>query len=422
MTQRQDIERAFQAALIASDPYQAVQRALPDLNVGENRGAVYLIAVGKASSRMLSAALEFLGPVATSSFLITKDDHLDADFDDRVTVRFASHPVLDQRTLDATTELLSWVSGIPETARVIVLLSGGGSALLEKPVDSVPLVDFQTMTRELLHAGADIYQLNAVRSQVSQVKGGRLRAAIPANRVDTLAVSDVLGNDLTVIASGPTVAPTRSREDARDVLTELGVTNRMPESVLTELWRNETDRMSSFPADTVQIIADNALAIQTAAKSLHSASHVIQIREQISAGEARLIARQWVHSLADLDPAVSSVLSGGELTVTVRGSGTGGRNTEFALAAAIELDRLGLTDWTVASLATDGQDALTNVAGAIVDGQTAPMIRARGIDPADLIARNDTFPILHELGCTVSPGPTGTNVNDLYFAVRSPRP
>ncbi len=421
MTERSDIERAFQAALTATDPYLAVQRAIPGLSLNETDAPIYLIAVGKAASRMLSAALDSLGPAASSAFLITKDGHVDADFGDRVNVRFASHPVLDQRTLDATTELLAWVTGIPESARVLVLLSGGGSALLEQPVDSVPLLDFQTMTRELLHAGADIYQLNAVRSQVSQVKGGRLRQAIPTSRVDTLALSDVLGNDLTVIASGPTVPPTRSRVEARDVLTELGVTGRMPESVLTELWRNEIGRVAEFPEDTVQIIADNQLAIDTAAESLQSAGHHVQVQDQIPAGEAQLVAQQWVRHLLEVDAHVSAVLSGGELTVTVRGSGTGGRNTEFALAAAIELDRLGLTEWTVASLATDGQDALTDVAGAVVDSQTAAMIRSRGIDPADLIACNDTFPILHELGCTVAPGPTGTNVNDLYFAVRSPR-
>jgi glycerate 2-kinase len=421
MTERSDIERAFQAALTATDPYLAVQRGISNLNLSGIDDSIYLIAVGKAASRMMSAALDSLESEAASAFLITKDDHLDADFDDRVTVRFASHPVLDQRTLDATTELLAWLAGIPETARVLVLLSGGGSALLEQPVDSVPLLDFQTMTRELLHGGADIYQLNAVRSQVSQVKGGRLRQAIPASRVDTLALSDVLGNDLTVIASGPTVSPTRSRIEARDVLTELGVTGRMPESVLNELWRNDTERSQIFPDDTVQIIADNQLAIDTAAESLRSSGHGVQIREPISVGEAQLVARDWVRSLAELDSDISAAVSGGELTVTVRGSGTGGRNTEFALAAAIEIDRLELTDWTVASLATDGQDALTNVAGAIVDGHTVGEIRSRGVDSEDLIACNDTFPVLHELGCTVATGPTGTNVNDLYFAVRSPR-
>lgn len=417
MTPRAHIEAAFAEALAASDPEQSVREALARLKPVR---PVHVIAIGKAAAPMLSAALDELGPAVARAFLITKYEHLDRAFDHRVVCREAGHPVLDQASIDATGELLEWCGSVPGNDMVVVLLSGGGSALLERPIPGVTLSEFQTMTRELLRAGADIYQLNAVRSQVSQVKGGRLRWAIPAARVDTLALSDVLGNDLTVIASGPTVAPKRTREDARAVLDVLQVRHSMPETVLRALDEDRREPPFTFPDDRVEIIADNSQAVSAVVDFFRASGMVVTQRLQIVSGDAREVAAEWVRSLRGEPDGVDAVVAGGELTVTVTGDGIGGRNTEFALAAALELERLDLREWAVASLATDGQDALTGVAGAIVDGSTAARIRDRGLDPLAALAANDSFPCLEAVGASLRTGPTGTNVNDLYFGVRMP--
>jgi glycerate 2-kinase len=416
MNGRESILVAFSAALEAADPEQAVRK---HLTVEPSGRPTWCIAVGKAAAPMLSGAIATLGDSIRGGFLITKDDHIDRHFDDRFILREASHPVLDQRALAATAELLDWIQQIPGDERVLVLLSGGGSALLERPVDEVSLAEFQTMTSVLLNAGADIYQLNCVRSQVSRVKGGRLRAAIPAAIVETLALSDVLGNDPTVIASGPTARTSRGHADALAVLDELAVRDQMPDSVLTVLNGPERIGTQSSESDVFTVIADNRIGIDAAASSLRQSGGNVRMQDQITNGEAREVARQWVAGLPDLGTDVDSVISGGELTVTVRGEGLGGRNTEFALAAAIAMKEQQIGDWTIASLATDGQDALSGFAGAIVDGRTADSLVAAGIDPVAALEANDSATALHAVGATVHTGPTGTNVNDLYFAVRT---
>ncbi|MDQ2682512.1 MAG: DUF4147 domain-containing protein, partial [Chloroflexota bacterium] len=333
--------------------------------------------------------------------------------------REAAHPVLDQRAIDATGELLEWVNAIPADAHVVVLLSGGGSALLERPVNGVSLDEFQTLTRELLRAGADIHELNSVRSRVSLVKGGGLRAAIPSDRVVTLALSDVLGNDPSVIASGPTVPITQHAAQALSVLDRLNVRDRIPASILQALEESVRPEIINYPDDRFVIVADNSLAVQAAADHLRDAGYDVEIRDQIPTGEAREIAASWVQSLPETDHRrPKAILAGGELTVTVRGEGLGGRNTEFAFAAARELDDRDITGWTVASLATDGQDAMTGAAGAIVDSTSAVTMRKQGLDLAAALDENDTCPPLDQIGATVRTGPTGTNVNDLYFAVQ----
>jgi hydroxypyruvate reductase len=414
-TPRAEIEHAFKAALTAVDPYLAVRHYLESAN--HEGHPTWLIAIGKAASPMLAGAIDALGTSVQSGFLITKDGHIDRDFDARFILREAAHPVLDQRTLTATGELLEWATGIPRDDNVIVLLSGGGSAILERPVPSVPLDDFQTTTRTLLMAGADIYQLNTVRSQISLVKGGRLRSAIPASVVETLALSDVLGNDPTIIASGPTVPGTRSRKDALHVLDELRVRDRIPASVLAVLDSGTDQPSPASPLDVYSIIADNASAVSAALADFEAVGRCVMARPQFVAGEASDAGREWVKSLKSVPDTLEVVLSGGELTVTVRGEGIGGRNTEFALAAAIELE--GSAEWTVASLATDGQDAATGAAGAIVDGQTMHEIRQRNLDASRALEVSDSYPVLDAVGATVHTGPTGTNVNDLYFAVRN---
>ena len=368
---------------------------------------------------MTAGAVDALGDAIHRGFVITKDGHVDRELPGFIEVREAAHPVLDERSVDATHQLLEWVADIPSDTTVICLISGGGSALLEEPIEGVSLADFQEMTRLLLNAGADIYQLNAVRSQLSRVKGGGLRAAMPTERVVTLALSDVLGNDPAVIASGPTVPLASSRADARAVLEKLKLTDQMPISVRRAFAADAGGRQEPNPDDIVAVIADNRRALSAAAGNLEQGGYRVRRDDEPRTGEARECALDWVGRLLALPADVDAVLAGGELTVTVRGNGTGGRNTEFALAAALEMERLAIEGWTIASLATDGDDGPTQVAGAIVDYGTPAQMRAAGFDPQAALQSNDSFPGLNSVGAVLDTGPTGTNVNDLYFAVRT---
>jgi glycerate-2-kinase len=419
---------AFDAALAAVQPDVVVRDVIADTSSGSGEAGcviaqaahVEAIAIGKAAVAMMAGALDSLGNRLIRGFVITKDGHIDRSLPARIEVHEAAHPVLDERSVESTHRLLEWVGAIPADATVLCLISGGGSALLEEPIEGVSLPDFRQATRLLLNAGADIYQLNAVRSQLSRVKGGGLRAAILTNQIVSLLLSDVLGNDPTVIASGPTVPLRTTRQDAREVVAELGLADEMPPSVKRVLADNATPAPAVCPDDVVVVVADNKTAVSAAAANLRRRRMRVQIEEIPRTGEARVVAEEWVMRLRDVPLDTDAIVGGGELTVTVKGDGVGGRNTEFALAAAIELERLRIENWAVASLATDGEDGMTDVAGAIVDCSAPHELRTRHIDPITSLHANDSFPGLDQIGATVKTGPTGTNVNDLYFAIRKP--
>jgi hydroxypyruvate reductase len=384
--------------------------------------SIDLIAIGKAALPMIAGALDSLGDAVKRGFVITKDGHSDRALPTFVESREAAHPVPDERSLAATQSLLEWCASVPPDRLVVCLISGGGSSLLEVPITGISLADLQITTQSLLRAGADIHQVNAVRSRLSQVKGGGLRAQIPARKVITLALSDVLGNDPAVIASGPTVPLNSNRDDARKVIEALDIEGQIPENVIQVLANEQQQPAATFSDDEVAIIADNGLAVEAASTYLAQSGYTVEQDEHPRAGEARAAAIEWVSRLAEVPAEVSALVAGGELTVTVKADGLGGRNTEFALAAAIELEHRKLDGWTVASLATDGQDAGTGVAGAVVDCQTDRSLRNIGVEPRAALARNDSCPGLAAICATHITGPTGTNVNDLYFAVRTDTP
>jgi glycerate 2-kinase len=419
---------AFDAALAAASPSEAVKRSIQRVSTGEieiageafpAESSFEVIAIGKAAPAMALGACAAIGrELIRRGFVLTTEGQEQLLLGDQFEWHVGSHPVLDERSIQATQRLIEWLDGVDPGAIAVCLISGGGSALLEAPIDGISLSDFQETTRLLLRAGADIYQMNAARTQISRVKGGGLRAKIPARRAVTLVLSDVLGNDLGVIASGPTVPSVSGPDKARQVIAELGLEAQLPASARHAL--TEARRLAcGLPADdVVLIVADNQTALHAAREFLESKSLAVRVLSEARTGEARLSARDWVASLANTDE--DAVIAGGELTVTVGGDGTGGRNSEFALTAALELETRGLTEWTVASLATDGQDAVTGAAGAIVDSRIPARLRSVGVDPEFALAQNDTFPGLDGLGATVVTGPSGTNVNDLYFALRNP--
>jgi len=409
----------FCEKLIAADPERSTANAVRTTSLPSSSEAIDIVGIGKAAVPMVLGAISALPGCTVRVFVLTKDDHGLGQTDPAWSVRYGAHPVLEQRNIDATNELLAWLAAGDAAPVTLCLVSGGGSALLERPYDGISLSDFQTITRLLLPAGADITELNTVRSCLSQVKGGGLRSFVRSPRCISLLLSDVLGNDPAIIASGPTIASQQDPEEALAILARFGLIAKAPQSVLGRLHQVHSSQSVGRLDDQIAIIADNSSAVEAAWTALQKSGYNAAIGECEMTGEASDHARAWVEMLTTMPTEIDAVVGGGELTVTVRGNGQGGRNTEFALAAAIALCERGLDDWTVGSLATDGQDALTGVAGAIVSAATVAFFRDLGGDPEKELATNNSFPCLEQVGATVHTGPTGTNVNDCYFAVRT---
>jgi hydroxypyruvate reductase len=383
---------------------------------------VHVVAIGKAAVAMTRGALDALGMAVLSGDVITKEGHAEKSLPEFVRVHEAGHPIPDERGVEATRSALAALHRLPTGMVVLALISGGGSALLEAPRDGVTLGDFQETTDLLLRAGAPIEALNAVRRPLSRVKAGGLRAATPHATWVTLILSDVLGNDPRIIASGPTVPGASDAMLALEIIDRYGVRDQVPAAVLAALAvERPDDRMSYAANDVVRIVGDNAVAVAAAADEARGLGLQPEVIWNAMEGEAASLGSEWVASVAQAPASVDVLLGGGEATVTVRGDGEGGRNTEFALAAALALEQRGCKDWVVASLATDGQDAMTGLAGAIADADICQRARERGVDPVAALARNDSLAVFQAAGGNVETGPTGTNVNDLYIAVRMGR-
>lgn len=425
---RAAIEQLFAAALAAVDPETAVRAALQrqdDTLIVDGKaikvpGGVHLVAVGKAASAMARGALDVLGAAIVSGDVVTKEGHAGAPLPPRIRVHEAGHPIPDARGVSATTRVMEALAALPTGAVVLALISGGGSALLEAPREGLTLEELARTTDLLLRAGAPIDALNAVRAPLSQVKAGGLLRAAPGARWVTLILSDVLSNDPRVIASGPTVATPRDSRAAIAILERYGVLKRVPGRVRDVLALGEANGDVAVNIESSHtIVGANASAVDAAARAARALGLTCAVTWHAMEGEAADLGVAWVDTVAQADPSIDVLLGGGEATVTVRGDGRGGRNTEFALAAALELERRGIENWVVASLATDGQDALTGMAGAIADAETVRRARKAGIDPEAALARNDSLTVFERAGGAVRTGPTGTNVNDLYFAVRA---
>ncbi|MCA9860342.1 MAG: DUF4147 domain-containing protein [Thermomicrobiales bacterium] len=429
MSTESPIEFIFRDVLPQLDPRRTTQDALrfEDGNLtaaGRSvpvAGKLVVVAIGKAAIAMAAGAQDALGAAFERGYVLTVDGPDAAMLDDRWRVLRGGHPIPDQRGIDATRTIIDAVEELEPDDVILALISGGGSALFESPHEPLTLDDFAALTRLLLNAGAPIQHLNTVRIPLSDVKGGSFRQRSRAAVFVTLILSDVLGNNPQIIASGPTVEPATSGAAALAILDLYGLRDVAPPAVRTVL--NEaaaTESEWSYPSDFLSIIGDNHRALelaQTAARSRGIESDIVWTERQ---GEASDLGREWVAMLLNLPAGVRMAWGGGEATVTVRGEGNGGRNTEFALAAALELDRLENDDWIVASLATDGQDATTGSAGAIASRQSILRGRELGLDPQDFLDRNDSATFFVQTGDLIVTGPSGTNVNDLYVGLRKP--
>ena len=367
---------------------------------------VHVIAVGKAAGEMAVAVELILNERLTDGIVVTKS--LGNNLKLRSRVLLGSHPVPDERSLEAGDAVLRFARDIPVGSLVLCLISGGGSALLEVLRPGVRLEDLQQTTRALLNAGASIHELNAVRARMSEVKAGGLLAQLGHVEVVNLIISDVLGDGLATIASGPTV-PRAMTEPAEDILRRYGIDRSLPE--------DDGNQPSTDPRTL--ILSNLSMAIDAACEAAREHGFEPAVLSRSLAGEARHVATTLAGIVADTGagtttfPRKSCIIAGGETTVTVRGDGTGGRNTECALAAALRLQ--GVDDVAMGCLATDGDDAETNVAGGIVTGAT---ITNENVQEArHALDRNDTFTFLNSVGAAWGTGPTGTNVNDLVIGI-----
>ncbi len=404
MTRRDEALSIFGAGLTAADPGGAVHRALSRSPwAGAGQGRRVLIAVGKAAHGMAGAALEVLGPVDAALVVTTVPNAVPLA---GCEVLGSGHPVPDDAGERAAVRVEEMLADLAPGDRVLALISGGGSALLPAPVAGVTLEEKAEVNRLLLASGADITEMNLVRQQLSRLKGGGLlRAAAPA-AVTALILSDVPGDDLAVIASGPTVAPIGTRADARAALRARGLWDRLPEAVRTHLGSPDAGGPDLPKADN-RLIGSNGISLSAMARAADGAP-AEELTGDVEAAAARILA---------CGPGVH--LFGGETTVHIRGDGKGGRNQELALRVACGAEAAGWAgDWVFLSGGTDGRDGPTDAAGGIVDAGTVARIRAAGLDPLALLDRNDSYRALQAAGDLLMTGPTGTNVADLQVLIR----
>jgi glycerate 2-kinase len=382
---------------------------------------ILVLGAGKASAAMAASAEAVLGRRVSGGFVVVKDGYRVATA--CVEVGEAGHPVPDARGVAASARVLELATSATADDLVLVLVSGGGSALTPAPVPPVTLEEKQALTRLLLAAGATINELNAVRKHLSRFKGGLLaRAATPAT-VLTLALSDVIGDPLDVIASGPTAPDPTTYADALAVLDRRGVLEAAPRAIVERLRAGAGGALAETPKPgdavfervTNLVIGNNALVVDAAVGEAERRGYRPHVLTRALQGEARDVARDLVARARAL-PAPAALIAGGETTVTVRGRGRGGRCQEFALAAALALEAG--ESLVVLAAGTDGTDGPTDAAGGVVDAATLARGRAAGADAARALSDNDAHAFLSAAGACVVSGPTNTNLLDLYLILR----
>lgn len=430
---RRDAHAVFRAALRAADPYQAVLRTVrvdgDTLTAGGRRydlrrfSSIQVVGAGKASATMARAIEKLLGRRVTGGLINTKYGHL-AKLR-KIELNEAGHPVPDSQGIDGARRIARILDACAEDTLVIALISGGASALLPYPADPVTLAEKQETTKLLLACGATIHEINAVRKHISAIKGGQLaRLAAPAT-ILALLLSDVIGDPLDVIGSGPAAPDDSTFDTAWTVLRKYGIEDRVPASVRRRIASGRDGKIADTPkpADPCfrrthnVIVGSNRLAVDAAAIRAKELGYKPVVLSTFIEGETKdvaamhcAIAREVLATGRPAKPPVC-LISGGETTVTIKGDGLGGRNQEFALASALALD--GLPGVVAFSGGTDGTDGPTDAAGAIADGRTAARARQQGLNPAASLAANDSYRFFEALDDLVITGPTGTNVMDV---------
>lgn len=419
------LQTLFATAVSEADPAVLVPRYLPE----RPKGRTIVLGAGKGSASMARAferAWAEAGNGPLEGLVVTRYGHAVAC--EHIEIVEAAHPVPDSAGEAAAKRMLEMVKGLTADDLVVALISGGGSALLSLPAEGLTLADKQSINRQLLKSGADIGEMNCVRKHLSAIKGGRLAAAAAPARVYTLLISDVPGDDPGVIASGPTQPDETTFADARAILARYGITE--PASVIRHLEAaiGETPKPGDacFGATETRMIATPQMSLEAAAKIAREHGYTPLILSDCIEGEARDVARVMAgiarqvvaHGQPIAAPCV--ILSGGETTVTVRGTGRGGRNVEFLLALGVALN--GLERIHAIAGDTDGVDGIEEIAGGILSPASLARAAALGLNPAAMLDNNDGHSFFEALGDQVVTGPTLTNVNDFRaILIEAPR-
>jgi glycerate 2-kinase len=431
-------KRLFSQAVSAADPYRRLKEILriegdhlyatgPEGSVNDfdlkRFDRIYLVGAGKASASMAQAIEEILGERITRGVITTKYGHsLPLGFIETIE---SGHPIPDQKGLDGAQEISRFLKESGPHDLVIFLLSGGASALLPLPADGIRLEEKQEVTQLLLDCGADIKEINTIRKHISQIKGGRIAQLAYPSVVLGLILSDIVGDPLDAIGSGPTVPDTSTFLEAWEILRKYGLLNEIAPSIQNHLRLGKEGKIEESPKpghpafDKVYnlLVGSNLLSLRAVAKESKGLGFNTLILSSSIVGETRDAA--WFHaaiarevaSTGNPVPVPACLISGGETTVTIRGDGKGGRNQEFVLAGAMEID--GLENVVLLSGGTDGTDGPTDAAGAIADALTIKRAHEMGLSAKAHLENNDAYPFFKRLGDLLMTGPTRTNVMDV---------
>ena len=397
---RQDADAIIRATIAAVLPDEAVRRALKGRHFP---GRVLLVAAGKAAWQMARAAVEALGPV-DAGIVVTKYGHVQGQLPGVICYE-AGHPVPDENSFRATQAALDLVAGAKETDTVLFLLSGGGSALFEKPL--IPGGELQDITQQLLACGADIVEMNTIRKRLSAVKGGRFALACAPARVYSIVLSDILGDPLDMIASGPAVPDRSTCAQAQAIAETYGL--RLSGAARACLQQETPKALDNVETHITGSVRELCAAAAAACGQLGYKPVLLTDHLDCEAREAGRFLADIARTHAGRGQA-TAYLAGGETVVRLTGHGLGGRNQELALAAAPGLAGLPAAVFSVGS---DGTDGPTDAAGGYVDGDTAAALAARGLDAGAVLADNDAYHALQAVDGLIVTGPTGTNVNDV---------
>ena len=403
---RNDAELIALRAIDAVKPDAAVCRALENIAL---TGNIYLVSVGKAAWQMAAAAVRYLKVPIRKGIVVTKYGHAMGDIPG-VRCYEAGHPVPDENSFWGTQAVLDMTENLTREDTVLFLLSGGGSALFEKPlVDGEVLQD---ITKKLLARGADITEINTIRKRLSMVKGGRFAAHCAPARVEAIILSDILGDPVDMIASGPAAADSATREDAKRIAAKYGVDDRKEVRALLE--RETPKEVPNVHTQVIGSVRELCWAAEEAARELgYECVFLSDHLDREASDTGRWMARQ-LKNYAGSGKKIA-LLAGGETVVHLKGNGLGGRNQELALAAAEELD--GIPDAALISVGSDGTDGPTDAAGGYVDTDTVRELKAKGMDIRTYLENNDAYHALQAVDSLIITGPTGTNVNDVTIGL-----
>jgi len=432
--QGQDACEIMAASINAVDPYQSVKAHVQELErlfSGKDFSRIFLIGFGKASVPMAKAIIDSYGDKLVSANVITKDEKfkIDDGYKGKLQVYFGGHPVLTIDSIRSTQLILSSLPVLNKNDLVLITISGGGSALFTDPIQGITIADLQKLTEELLKCGADINEINTIRKHLDQVKGGRLAIRLQPAQILTFILSDVIGDQVDMIASGPTFPDPMTYSDAVAIIDKFGLREKLPETILNSIDRgiqginSETMKPNDFTESKIQnvIVGSNKIALQAAKMQAEKlgyqgfivSDHLIGSTE--NAAEIILDAMQSIK--LDDHPSMKPycLIFGGETTVKVTGGGMGGRNQDLSLRMAATLEKC--HGVLFVSLATDGEDGPTDAAGAVVDSKIFREGKAKGLNPETFLETSNSYEYFDQLDGLIKIGATGTNVNDLMFVL-----